>query len=76
MYICVIHLFIDNLELLNNNSNIKNTFTAHQIENLIRIMDKNGNYMNFENVNEMPYHICHYWTGLSVLEFLILYNYI
>jgi hypothetical protein len=31
-------------------------------------------YIPIENVEEMPNHICHYWTGLTVPQFLTLQN--
>ncbi|KAF9809396.1 hypothetical protein SFRURICE_003493 [Spodoptera frugiperda] len=34
------------------------------------------NFLNFENVSEMPNHSCHYWTGLTVPQFLILFNFL
>lgn len=50
------------------------TFSAVHIEDIINIMKSKVNILNFENVSEMPNHHCHYWTGLTVPQFLILYN--
>lgn len=72
--VCETHLYSNEWSLLNNNNNLTSRFTPQQIEDLIRVMERNADLMDFENVDEMPNHICHYWTGLNVLEFLALYD--
>lgn len=68
------HLYANDWAMLTNNNNLVSSFTAHQIEDIIRILEKNNELFDFENITQMPDHICHYWTGLTVLEFLTLYN--
>lgn len=50
------------------------SFSVRQIEDLIDITKQESATFNFECIEEMPNHICHYWTGIEVFEFLILYN--
>ncbi|KAJ8708905.1 hypothetical protein PYW07_013509 [Mythimna separata] len=50
------------------------TFSAIHIEDIFNILKSKANILNFEKVSEMPNHICHYWTGLTVPQFLILHN--
>lgn len=45
-----------------------------RLEYLIDIAKQNTVTFDFERVEEMPNHICHYWTGLEGTEFVILFD--
>lgn len=72
--VCETHLYSNEWHLLPEISNCGNNFTANQIEDCIAIAARDANTFDFENVHEMPNHICHYWTGLRSNEFLSLVN--
>lgn len=44
--ICETHLYGDEWTLLNDNTNLTSSFTSEQIENLIRIAERNADYIS------------------------------
>lgn len=46
----------------------------HQKENSLLHKKSEENVIDFENIESMPSHICHYWTGRTTQEFMELYN--
>lgn len=71
--VCELHLFSNTWQSLPELTNTFSDFNATQIEDIIELAKKEVCF-DFENVQDMPNHICHYWTGLNVTEFLTLYN--
>lgn len=71
--VCRQHLFANTWHELPNAAVQTSSFSVHQIEDLIELL-KRTTLFDFENIEVMPNHICYYWTGLEVSEFLILYN--
>ncbi|KAF9812354.1 hypothetical protein SFRURICE_005465, partial [Spodoptera frugiperda] len=72
--VCETHLYSDQWHLLPQINRTNNAFSALHIEDIINLLKSKENFLNFENVSEMPNHSCHYWTGLTVPQFLILFN--
>lgn len=72
--VCRQHLYSNTWRALPEESFTMTSFSVRQIEDLIDITKQESATFNFECIEEMPNHICHYWTGIEVFEFLILYN--
>ncbi|XP_045449482.1 uncharacterized protein LOC123658044 [Melitaea cinxia] len=72
--VCETHLYNNLWHLLPQMNVTHSTFSAIHIEDIINILKSKMNILDFENISEMPNHYCHYWTGLTVPQFLILYN--
>ncbi|XP_060810061.1 uncharacterized protein LOC132904163 [Amyelois transitella] len=72
--VCETHLLLDSWNILMDNPNIYSYFTASQIEDMLTITKSANPTFNFENVMHMENVICHYWTGLTVANFLDLFN--
>lgn len=49
-------------------------FTIQHVEDIINMCEKPPSIIDFDRINEMPNHICNYWTGLGVEEFKELYE--
>jgi hypothetical protein len=72
--VCEIHLNSNDWQRLPEiNTQRISEFTDAHVEDMIDLAKRDMSF-NFENVNEMPNHVCHYWTGLTVLEFTALYD--
>ncbi|KAL4720250.1 hypothetical protein ACJJTC_014843 [Scirpophaga incertulas] len=71
--VCEEHLYSDMLQLLPEAVNTLSEFSSNQLQDMLDLA-KRETIFDFENVHEMPSHICHYWTGLNVSEFLTLFN--
>lgn len=70
---CEEHLQSNEWELLLDNTSLSNTFTAIQVESLWDNKQEE-NVIDFEDIETMPNHICHYWTGCTTQELMELYN--
>lgn len=71
--VCETHLYSDQWHLLPQINRTNNAFSGLHIEDIMNLLKSKENFLNFENVSEMPNHSCHYWTGLTVPQFLILF---
>ncbi|KAL4704224.1 hypothetical protein ACJJTC_003784 [Scirpophaga incertulas] len=71
--ICQHHLYTNTWDTLPQDFAIS-TFSVQQIEDIFNILKQETSTLDFELVEEMPNHICHYWTGLDVFEFVTLLN--
>lgn len=71
--VCEMHLYGNTWQSLPEMHNTISVFTATHIQDIINLVKKEIT-LDFEYVHEMPNHICHYWTGLNVSEFLTLVN--
>ncbi|XP_035452082.2 uncharacterized protein LOC118277412 [Spodoptera frugiperda] len=72
--VCDLHLNMNVWHLLLENNNMYSSFTADQIEDIISIAKSELPVFNFEKVSEMPNVLCHYWTGLTIVNFLNLFS--
>ncbi|KAL4720736.1 hypothetical protein ACJJTC_011712 [Scirpophaga incertulas] len=72
--VCRDHLYGNDWDTLPEVTTLVTSFDARQLEDLINILKSEKSMFDFERVEEMPNHICHYWTGLEVAEFLILFR--
>lgn len=71
--ICESHLLLDVWHILLQNANIFTNFTASLIDDILFILKSEKTIFNFENVSDMSNILCHYWTGLTVANFLNLF---
>ncbi|KAL4702179.1 hypothetical protein ACJJTC_008988 [Scirpophaga incertulas] len=62
--VCEEHLYSDMLQLLPEAVNTLSEFSSNQLQDMLDLA-KRETIFDFENVHEMPSHICHYWTGLN-----------
>lgn len=72
--VCETHLNMNIWHTLLENNNLFTNFTANQIEDVISISKSDTPTFNFEQVSQMENVLCHYWTGLTVVNFLNLFN--
>ncbi|KAF9423713.1 hypothetical protein HW555_001039 [Spodoptera exigua] len=72
--VCEVHLNLNVWHLLLENNNIFSNFTATQIEDIVSLAKLELPTFNFERVSEMQNVLCHYWTGLTIVNFLNLFN--
>lgn len=51
-----------------------NEFTSSHIEEMLLLLSEtNTEVFNFENIENMKEGLCHYWTGLTILNFLAIF---
>lgn len=72
--VCETHFTLNDWHLLLQNNNLFSNFTPDQIEDMISISKAGKSIFNFEKVEDMENVICKYWTGLTVANFLDLFN--
>lgn len=72
--VCEGHLYSNEWHILSENTATFSTFTANEVEDLIDLAKAESEVFDFENVAEMRDSLCHYWTSLTVSEFLMLYD--
>lgn len=73
--VCHEHSMLYNWDILNEFDFI-HSFNRMQIENMLDLLCHRpvGSVLNFEDIENCSDRLCHYWTGLTVANFLSLFN--
>ncbi|KAL4721102.1 hypothetical protein ACJJTC_018668 [Scirpophaga incertulas] len=61
--VCRDHLYGNDWDTLPEVTTLVTSYDARQLEDLINILKSEKSMFDFERVEEMPNHICHYWTA-------------
>lgn len=74
--VCQNHSVIYNWDEVLNEFEFDSTFDENQIESMLNLLSTGSTsvVLNFENIENANDTICHYWTGLTIIQFLELYR--